>query len=135
MVLLIIGAREIGNEDYNYVEPNGVVQINTKVEKQHNDKNSSSFATKPHGNHNHTDPDQAATVIMDYNPYCGKGNIPVKMNSDPDHKAPSQKGAVLMETDPIYISTIRDDKLYGVTNIRREISKENYNYVEPDEVI
>ena len=139
--------REINNENFNYVEPNGVAQINTKVKKHHNDKKSNSLAPKPHGNHNHIDPDQAAT---DYNPSCGKDNN-VKMNSDPphqlskhssdgrkmgeDHKVPSQKGAVQMEIDPIHQLAVRDGKLHGVTNVRREISEQNYNYVEPDEVV
>ena len=140
--------REIGNENYNHVEPYRVVRITTE---HHNDINFSSPAPKPYRNHDHIDPDKATTVIMDYNPSCGKDNSLVKMNTDPsyqlstdpsydgktgeDHKVPSQRGAVQMETDPIYQPAVRDDKLYGVTNGRREISKENYYYVEPDEVV
>ena len=136
--------REIGSEN-NHVEPYRVVRITTK---HHNDKYLSSPAPKPYRNHDHIDPDEAATVKMDCNPSCGKENNPVKMNTDPlnqlstdpsydgkmgeDNTVPSQRGAVQMETDPIYQLAVGDVKVYGVTDGRME---ENCYYVEPDEVV
>ena len=134
--------REIGNENCNHVEPYRVVRITAKHHSHEN------LSSPPYRNHDH---EKATTVKMDYNPSCGKDNNPVKMTSDPlyqlssnssdgrkmgeDHKVPSQRGAVQMETDPIYQSTIRDNKLYGITDGRMKISEESYHYVVPDEVV
>ena len=126
----------------------GILMIVTRwlYKKHHSDKNSKSSAF---------DPDTAATVEMDENPSYGiikKGNNPIRMSSDTsyhfstdssdgrqmgeDHSEEAHKKTIVqMEIDPIYQLAVRDGKLHGVTNVRREISEQNYNYVEPDEVV
>ena len=93
--------------------------------KHHSDKNSNSSAF---------DPDTTASVEMDKNPsyeIINEDSNPIKINSDPLYHLPTdssdwmkitveahKKTIVQMETDPIYQSTIRDGKMYGITDYR-----------------